>query len=345
MENEPILAVIHVSSAEGGEQEAPVSHSPFNIGRIQPNDLVLPSAKVSRAHARILIEDDRMLLIDLNSSNGTFAGSQRLTPNEPYPLSFGLSFEIGPFTLHLDPAVQAPPVSGLDEKPQTAPLPETMASDEPVAEAGPAEPAVEPTPVEPVPVAVGVVDLPQPVLPPPPGDNGGRGDGTGNYDEAIGLPDDHSRYLQFLPPIYSEDSFLGKFLLAFEGVLTPIEQMVDNFDQYLDPRTAPAYFLDQLAAWLDLTLDEKWPLDKRRRIVDEAAELYRRRGTCWGLSRHLEIYSGITPEIREPENQPHHFEVVIRAAKGTPLDRGTLDRIILANKPAHTTYKLEVIYS
>jgi phage tail-like protein len=188
---------------------------------------------------------------------------------------------------------------------------------------------------------VGVIDLPAPVTPPPPPD-GRVAVGYGPaYDQAIGLPGDHSRYLGYLPPIYSENPFLGKFLLGFEGVLVPIEQMVDNFDHYLDPLTAPAYFLDQLAAWLDLTLDEKWPLEKRRMIVNEVAELYRRRGTRWGLSRHLEIYTGVTPEIREPDDRPHYFEVSIKAPKSARLDRATLDRIIQANKPAHTTYKLD----
>jgi phage tail-like protein len=363
MEIEPILALLQISSPQGGEQQVPVSHSPFNIGRIQPNDLVLPNAKVSRAHARLLIEDDRLLLIDLNSSNGTFVGSARLTPNEPYPLSFGVNFVIGPFTLRLEPA--PPPVSqpGEAEKPREPVLDETVAPDEPVGELVSGTSAGEPVPAAPSPddaqeplvpdessasqashVTVGVVELPPPIIPGPPSSDGGGRGGAGNYDEAIGLSDDHSRYLQYLPPIYSEDRFLGKFLLAFEGILLPIEQMVDNFDQYLDPLTAPEYFLDQIAAWLDLTLDEKWPLEKRRRLVNEAAELYRKRGTRAGLSRHLEIYSGVAPEIRESESKPHHFEVLIKATKDTRLDRATLDRIILANMPAHATYGLEVDY-
>lgn len=45
----------------------------------------------------------------------------------------------------------------------------------------------------------------------------------------------------------------------------------------------------------------------------------------------------------QPVTETGEFEVVIWAPKGTRLDRATLDRIILANKPAHTTYKLEVV--
>lgn len=37
---------------------------------------------VSRVHARIHIEDDRLFITDLGSKNGTFMGGDRLTPHE-----------------------------------------------------------------------------------------------------------------------------------------------------------------------------------------------------------------------------------------------------------------------
>jgi phage tail-like protein len=126
-------------------------------------------------------------------------------------------------------------------------------------------------------------------------------------------------------------------------VLAPIEQVVDSFDLYLGPRTAPAFFLDQLAGWLGLTLDEKWPVEKRRAVMAEAAELYRRRGTRWGLARHLQLYLDIEPEILEPEDRPYHFAVVLRVPPSRPVDRTAVERIIEANKPAHTTYELRIV--
>jgi len=38
-----------------------------------------------------------------------------------------------------------------------------------------------------------------------------------------------------------------QFLLAFECVLAPIEQAVENFDLYLSPGRHRAFFLDQVA--------------------------------------------------------------------------------------------------
>jgi phage tail-like protein len=188
-------------------------------------------------------------------------------------------------------------------------------------------------------------DITLPVQPAtkPPAVSPVRPESPPSYDAGFGLPRDNSRYLQYLPPIYGEYPFLGSFLLAFEGVLTPLEQIVDNFDLYLDPKTTPAFFMGQLAHWLSLTIDEKWPLEKQRAILAEAAELYRRRGTRWSLIRYLEIYTGLTAEISEPEKRPHFFEVTLRLPKGQTVDRATVERIIRASKPAHTIYNLQIV--
>jgi len=325
MSSENVLALLQIETPGEPEQTVPITKSPFNVGRSASNDLQLPDDLISRHHARLLFEDDRIHLIDLQSSNGTFVGEARLVPNEPYPIAFRETFRIGPYILRLEARAKPPP----EEEPE-----------EPAREAviGTVDVAALQADSEPAPhVTIGAVELPPPEPPPLP-----PTDGLLSYDEAFGVPKDSSRYLKYLPPIYREHPFLGRFLLAFEGVLAPIEQTVDSFDLYLDPHTAPAFFLDQLARWLDVTLDEKWPMEKRRAVVAEAADLYRRRGTRWSLGRLLEIYAGVTPQIVEPDDQPHHFNVVLHIPSGQRVDRATVKRIIEANKPAHTTYSLEM---
>ncbi len=316
MDNAQVLAMLRIETPDEPERVVPVQESPFNIGRSKANQLQLPHDRVSRHHARLLFEGDQIRLIDLKSSNGTLVGEKNLTPNDPYTLSYGESFSIGPYILRLEAAPEvaaqetAEPVAGITIGVEE--MPELTVAQE---------------------VRPGISRLPGA----PPADLERPSD-----DDLFGLPADRSRYLQYLPPIYRDDPFLGRFLLAFEGVLLPVEQVVDNFDLYLDPRTVPPLFLDQLASWLALTLDEKWPLGKRRAVVAEAAALYRRRGTRWGLSRILEIYTGVVPQIIEPEDQAHHFDVVLRIPKGQRVDRPTVERIIEANKPAHTTYALKI---
>ncbi len=348
MSKENALALLHIEAPDGMVRTEPIMHTPLSIGRVEGNDLVLPDPKVSRNHARLLFEGDRIVLIDLKSTNGTTVGGSQLQANQPYVLGYGEEFQIGSYTLRLAPAPAgvtepAPEASGdtalIPEMPQLPGelLPETA----PSPGTGPA-PVVEPAPEpEPPPVRLGVTGAPPPPPPsepPPP-----AGPELPRYDEAFGLPADKSRYLRHLPPIYEEDPFLSRFLLVFEGVLTPIEQTVDNFDLFLDPRTAPTFFLTQLAGWLGMPLDEKWPEHRRRALLAGATELYRRRGTRWGLCRQLEIYTDVVPEITEPAERPHHFHVLLRVPAGGTVDRATVERIIQANKPAHSTYSLEIL--
>ncbi len=316
------VAQLRIVFPDGSEQTAPVSQSPFNIGRAPGNDLQLAHQAVSRNHARLLVMGTEIVLIDLNSANGTWVGEKKLGANEPCRLAYGDRFTIGPYSLHLGAVPAAP--SELAGEPLV----------EAVGEGGEAGPVLEQAEGSGPPRAVSV---------PPPGPPAPPVGDLPSYDEAFGLPANNSRYLAYLPPIYQGHPFLGRFLLAFEGVVAPIEQTVDHFDLYLDPSTAPAFFLEQLAAWLGLTLDEKWPLEKRRAVMAEAAELYRRRGTRWGLARHLEIYTGLVPQIVEPEDRPFHFRVLLRVPAGQSVDRATVERIVEANKPAHTTYALEIV--
>jgi len=384
---------LHILYPDGTHHAISIVQATFTFGRGPENDLQLPDAQVSRRHARLLVEDEHVVLIDLKSANGTMIAGDRLDAEVPHRLRSGQEFVIGPYRLAVvsapktdrppRPTESAPATEPELPTPATRPraVDEVRLGAEPLPGAppagGPAEepekgesrPARESRPLRlpqttPLPpqsgtpdeVRVGVEELPRSwteAVSPPPSPPGEEPPGPPpspvpeasplRFDEVFGIPTDESRYLQYLPPIYQDQPFLGRFLLASEAVLTPIEQIVDNFDLYLDPAVAPPFFLNELAAWLGLTLDENWPVEKRRMILAEAAVLYLRRGTPAGLARHIEIYADVAPEILEPDDKPNHFEVILRLKKGARVDRGTIDRIILAGKPAHATYTLQIV--
>jgi phage tail-like protein len=110
---------------------------------------------------------------------------------------------------------------------------------------------------------------------------------------------DKSRYLDYLPAIYHEDLYVGQFLMPFEDVLEGFRYLLDDIDRYFAPALTDQAFLPWLATWVALVLDEEWDDAKRRRLIGEAVQLYRWRGTVYGLKRYLEIYTGLVPEIRE----------------------------------------------
>jgi phage tail-like protein len=107
------------------------------------------------------------------------------------------------------------------------------------------------------------------------------------------------RFLDHLPGVYRQDDFLGKFLAPFEEVFEGFEGLLDEIDRYFAPAFTDPELLPWLATWLSLALDPGWDEAKRRRLIAEAVELYRWRGTVRGLKRYLEIYTGLEPEIRE----------------------------------------------
>lgn len=175
----------------------------------------------------------------------------------------------------------------------------------------------------------------------------------------------HSSYLQYLPSLYREDDFCGRFLRIFEDVLTPIEGIIDKLAFYFDPGTTPQSFLPWLACWVGLVLDERWPELRRRELLKAVVELYRWRGTKRGLTEYLRIYTGVSPQIIEPtgitpmrlgdearlgaiqlggaEEQPYCFTVVVNVDDVTAIDTEIVRTIIETQKPAHTTYVLKIV--
>lgn len=293
----------------------------FIIGRQAETDLRLNHPLVSRQHARIDCTPATCQITDLGSANGTSLNGQPLAGNSPATLGAGAKIQIGPFELTFEqivvmPAEPAPkPKSKPKPTPPAEPKPEEKAEPKPVPPKPAGPPSLPPTP----PVLIEPFDYSQP----PPG-----------------LSRTSSHYLQFLPGIYHTE-FMARFLAIFETVLSPIEWTVDNFDLYLNPNTTPAGFLPWLANWFSVTFDATWSEQQQRTLLAEAHAIFARRGTRWALARVLEIYTGDQPEIidLEADEDPFTFTVKLPFAEDE-LDRMLIERIVDANKPAHTNYKL-----
>lgn len=56
---------------------------------------------VSRIHARLHVEDDKLYITDLKSTNGTFMGGERLTPEVPVPVRKGADLLLGRLSIAL----------------------------------------------------------------------------------------------------------------------------------------------------------------------------------------------------------------------------------------------------
>jgi len=316
---------LRIAAPDQAEWSYAIDRPVVRIGRADVDtDLVLPHGWVSRAHARLYADRLPYRIEDLGSSNGTTVNDVPLPSGEVRPLQDGDVIAIGPFRLTL-----------------VAPTP---------PEPAPAEPDAEHTaaPERVTPAGIGVQAMPRgrpapPRPPEPPTEAMTRPQEPTRW---VGMPATASRWLQYLPPIYADpesggDGFLGRFLLVFEDLLGPVEQMVGHFGLYLDPTTAPANFLGTLDAWLGGLLEERLPEDTKRELLRQAHWLYQARGTRAGLTRHIEICTGITPEIIENVTEPHHFAVTLPTG-GRPVDARMVERIIERHRPAHTSYSLTI---
>jgi phage tail-like protein len=207
-----------------------------------------------------------------------------------------------------------------------------------------------------------------------------------------------SSYLRHLPEIFRSDGaggstpFLGEFLKIFEALLAGredawaigvhgIEELIEGFPELIDPVLAPiddqsstggaarSAFLDYVASWAALALDQNWDLAKKREWTRRIVPLYKRRGTRDGLQDYLTTFVGNQVQVDEPDggitlavdnttlgvdtflaDAPAYF-FRVRVSHGfapNPFDLGTWSNllqgtraIVELEKPAHTYYQLD----
>ena len=295
-------------------QTVPLTQAPITLGRAPEVDLTLPHPRVSRAHAEVRATPQGVILTDLGSANGTFFGEERLQPNQPRTLTAGMSFRVGPYeiTYHTaQPSQSTQPTSSLEDEQASKPQRSVY--------------AVEATST----LKMAPLSAPQ-ALPPvqrPP------------------HPASESIYSHFLPDLFQENDFLQRFLQIFEDIWEPLEQRQDHIELYFDPRTCPASFLPWLASWLGLSFNAHWPEARRRRLLTQAIDLYKWRGTPYGLTRMLEVCTGLIPTITENPLEPFVFRISITLppeASDHAVDRNLIEDLIQLHKPAHAGYILEI---
>ena len=71
--------VLEILDGDRAGEVLPLSDQTLRIGRKKGNDIVLPDEKTSGVHCEIAPEDDRLVLKDLGSTNGTFLDGKRVS--------------------------------------------------------------------------------------------------------------------------------------------------------------------------------------------------------------------------------------------------------------------------
>ena len=125
-----------------------------------------------------------------------------------------------------------------------------------------------------------------------------RGDGTETpLLDAASVSWSRHTSIERLPAVFAAGSDHLERLLAITDSLR--DGVVDRFAGFaaeLDPRSADADptrdFLSWLGTWVGMDGLAALPVERRRRLVEAAADLYRRRGTPDGVARHVGLWLG-----------------------------------------------------
>ncbi|BAY81559.1 hypothetical protein NIES267_10360 [Calothrix parasitica NIES-267] len=182
-----------------------------------------------------------------------------------------------------------------------------------------------------------------------------------------------SLYLNFLPAIYRDIDFIGRFLKIFEQSFEPCVHTLDNLWAYLDPIQAPQAILPFLAHWVGWNQSPQIGVERQRKLIKNAMQIYRLRGTRGGLRFYLHLATGLPLDEHLPEETNKHIGIVEYFRRGfvfgeakigedtivgggcpfhfavylRPLDANQIDELLVRNvieqeKPAFSTYDLYI---
>lgn len=109
-------------SEKGGETRRLEFDQPeVSIGRVQGNDVILPKGNVSKRHSKLVLKEDKCVIVDLKSTNGTFVNGRKIS--SPVVLKGTDKVYIGDFVLAIAEPAAAPQPEAARTAPPTPPAP------------------------------------------------------------------------------------------------------------------------------------------------------------------------------------------------------------------------------
>ena len=132
------MLTVNIRERDGGERRLVFGTEEVTIGRAKGSDILLPRNNISKRHARLVDRDDKVVLVDLRSTNGTYVNGRRITA--PEVISPKDKIYIGDFVMKVE-SVKSPqhehtmPQAPISETAMMDPAPLEASEDEPAMEA------------------------------------------------------------------------------------------------------------------------------------------------------------------------------------------------------------------
>jgi len=99
------MLALTIREKNGEERQLIFEKEEVTIGRATGSDIVLPRSNISKRHARLVDKHDKVVIVDLRSTNGTYVNGRRITA--PELLTYDDKVYIGDFVIRLSrPAEQ-----------------------------------------------------------------------------------------------------------------------------------------------------------------------------------------------------------------------------------------------
>ena len=154
-----------------------------------------------------------------------------------------------------------------------------------------------------------------------------------------------------VPAMLMDDPFAAGLLDGLDEVIAPVISVLDCFDAYLDPHTAPEDMVRYLGSWLLATLDDPWDEHALRRDVADAYRRASTAGTTAGLYQRLVPHlvrsisirdTGTTTASDSPSDPadwadapPPVVRIVVMPHADRPVDMAQIERILRDALPAY----------
>ncbi len=137
------MFTVVITEKGGAQRRTEFDKNEVTIGRVQGNDIILPKGNVSKRHSRIVLKDNRFIVVDLKSTNGTYVNGRKIT--SPLVVKTGDKIYIGDFILTIEGA------EGLGEGDEAQPSQRAPGSAPPASAPRPPAPAMQADEPEPTP--------------------------------------------------------------------------------------------------------------------------------------------------------------------------------------------------
>ncbi len=156
-----------------------------------------------------------------------------------------------------------------------------------------------------------------------------------------------SLYLNYLPGIYRDIDFIGRFLKIFEQSFEPCVHTLDNLWAYLDPISAPTAILPFLARWVGWKEFPQIGEQRQRELIKNAMQIYCWRGTRRGLRFYLHLATGLPLDEHLPNEADKHIGITESFSRGFVFGEAKvgLDTIVGGGSRFHFTVHLRLEYS